>query len=65
MRTAHAIEADDESAALLVMDVCEDDYDYVAIGQNNQIVIISREQLPTLIRQLSVIAARAALAKAK
>lgn len=52
MRTAHAIKADGKAAALVVKDVREDDYDYVAISQNDQSVIISREQLPSLIRQL-------------
>jgi len=58
MRTAHAIKADDEAATLVVNDVREADYDYIAISQNDQIVVISREQLPALIRQLWKVAAK-------
>jgi hypothetical protein len=51
-RTNIAIRADEEAHALKISDVRELDYDYVSISQDDNHVIISRDQLASLIREL-------------
>jgi hypothetical protein len=59
MRKQHSIAKTEAANALTISDVREEDYDYVSISQEGEdrFVIVSREQLPALIRQLWKIAA--------
>lgn len=57
-RTSYSVVADDSANAIRIADNRDPEYDYVAISQNDDHVIVSREQLPALIRQLWAIQAR-------